>query len=297
MKLFKLNFFLFLFFSFNLFSWWDSSHMVIAKIAEENLTPSAKKRCFALIEKLSLYYPDSATFVSSATWADEVANHNFTSWEGHVYVKPYDPDNFLTETKTKLILTKMKACNAVTWLKQSVCCLKDKRSNDLEKAIMLRFLIHIVGDLHQPLHCASLYSEEFPNGDRAGCFYKLDLAKQKNNLHALWDSCLQRDYIWLKKPLDENEEKYLEEFKKEIISSFPKSSLKNVADLNFENWAKESYEIAVLHAYQNIEPNSSPSEEYLKSNRKIAYERISLAGFRLSELLNSIFTEKTEGQK
>lgn len=53
---------------------------------------------------------------------------------------------------------------------------------------MLRLLLHFVGDLHQPLHGATLFDEIFPEGDRAGNFFPIYMGEAKTNLHAAWDS-------------------------------------------------------------------------------------------------------------
>lgn len=263
--------------------------MVIAKIAEENLDEKTKKKVHELIDVLAPFYPKTSTFVTAATWADHASNSGFAPWRWHGKYLPYD-NGFLSKTKKKLIIARIEADSGITELKQAVKTLKSENATKLEKAIMLRFLIHIVGDLHQPLHCISVYSKKFPSGDRGGCRVLLD-NKKYYSLHALWDSALERDYIWLKKPLDKKGEKYLEDFKNEVLSMFPEKSLKGVNNLNFNDWANESYNMAILHAYKNVLPSSYPDQKYILSNRKIAYERIALAGFRLSKLLNEIFKD------
>ena len=45
---------------------------------------------------------------------------------------------------------------------------KVRSGTDEEKAIYLTWLMHLVGDIHQPLHCAAVFSEQFPNGDKGG---------------------------------------------------------------------------------------------------------------------------------
>lgn len=54
----------------------------------------------------------------------------------------------------------------------------------------LRFLVHFVGDLHQPLHAATMYSAEFPDGDLGGNYYKIQVpgSSYTTNLHSFWDS-------------------------------------------------------------------------------------------------------------
>ena len=72
-----------------------------------------------------------------------------------------------------------------------------KNDEDVAKSYALRLLIHYIGDLVQPLHCESLYSSEFPHGDRGANDFKLKNHYSVSELHALWDKVLytQKDNI------------------------------------------------------------------------------------------------------
>lgn len=63
----------------------------------------------------------------------------------------------------------------------------------LGDAFNLRLLIHYIGDIHQPLHDVSRYSEDFKDGDMGGNLYMLEEKDGINELHALWDSTI---YEW-----------------------------------------------------------------------------------------------------
>lgn len=52
---------------------------------------------------------------------------------------------------------------------------------------MLRLLIHMVGDMHQPMHAATLFDERFPQGDKGGNSFTVYNGKTKTNLHSVWD--------------------------------------------------------------------------------------------------------------
>jgi S1/P1 Nuclease len=142
-----------------------------------------------------------------------------------------------------------------------------------------------------PLHCAALYSEQFPNGDGGGALFTLKdaLEGEENTLHGLWDSCILLDYYELKRPLTIHGKTCIEQFAQEFMRCFPLQALQESADLDAEHWIQESYDLAVNHVYQGIELNGSPSEEYLSSSREIACRQLTLAGYRLSCLLNAIF--------
>ena len=63
----------------------------------------------------------------------------------------------------------------------------DTNNAKLMKSQALRLYIHIVGDIHQPLHAATYYSEDFPNGDAGGNFFDIKY-KDYTQLHFLWDA-------------------------------------------------------------------------------------------------------------
>ena len=275
--------------SFQAFAWWDSSHMVIVQIAEENLSEKTKEETGKLINLLNKNYPECCDFVTSATWADDVASSGFTGWAWHGKSLPYDPDNILSKNQKDIIEASLKE-NVLIGIEQAIKTLKNPDANEYTKALMLGFLIHIVGDIHMPLHCTSLYSKDFPNGDYGGGKFNLDIdLNGKNSLHALWDSCLTRDYKRLKKPLDEEGIKYLNDFKQEILSLYPKNNIDELDEKDFNKWILESHKIGSENAYHGININEKPSNEYIEQNKIIAYRQIAKAGYRLADILNSIY--------
>ncbi|MBN2478812.1 MAG: S1/P1 nuclease [Parachlamydiales bacterium] len=290
----KTIFILFLTFTLNLHSWWDSSHIVIAKIAKENMSQNAKEKCDNLINFLSEYYPNTSTFETSAVWADQMMNKGISFGIKHGFAKIYDPNNEGDENAKTKYAIELESSNGTKSLNEIIKALKSPKTNKLEKALMLRFLIHIVGDMHQPLHCINYYSKEFKHGDFFGCRFYLDYSlNQKNSLHALWDSALLRDDLWLKLPLNKEGEDYLNNFKSEVTIKFPKSSFleDEIENMDFDTWAQESFLIGKNHAYENIHPGDRPSDAYLIENRNIAYRQIALSGYRLAYILNDIFKE------
>lgn len=74
-----------------------------------------------------------------------------------------------------------------------------------EKAMFARYLIHVVGDIHQPLHSVSLYNTTYPSGDRGGNSLKIVLLNgTTQNLHAFWDAGafkVQNDSWFVTRPM------------------------------------------------------------------------------------------------
>lgn len=74
-----------------------------------------------------------------------------------------------------------------------------------ERALFARYLVHVVGDMHQPLHSVALFNKTFPSGDRGGNSIKIKLLNgTSQNLHAFWDAgafMVQNDTWFLNRPL------------------------------------------------------------------------------------------------
>ena len=121
-----------------------------------------------------------------------------------------------------------------------------KNQSDAErKAIALAWLFHLVGDIHQPLHTAQLFTVEYPNGDRGGneICVRVTQAGQPMDLHRFWDGVITSS-------------QNLTRLRNEATSlrnrqEFQRSQLTELASTDFESWAKESFEIATKIAYRN----------------------------------------------
>ncbi len=58
--------------------------------------------------------------------------------------------------------------------------------------MMMRYLIHILGDIHQPLHSSSLFNDQFSNGDQGGNLFLIKYSESIENLHKLFDSGIDK---------------------------------------------------------------------------------------------------------
>ncbi len=148
------------------------------------------------------------------------------------------------------------------------------QSDDL-KSYDLVWLLHLVGDVHQPLHCVTRVTEAEPGGDKGGNDCKLK--GQPDNLHSVWDGIVGDDRA-LKPAID-------------FAKTLP--DLKNSASKKSDEkvWIKESYKLAKTAAYAKpIGKTNGPwvmTDDYKTKARKIGLERVELAGARLANLLNS----------
>ena len=111
-------------------------------------------------------------------------------------------------------------------------------TNAERKAIALAWLFHLVGDVHQPLHTAQLFTVDYPRGDRGGneICVRVTQAGQPMDLHRFWDGVITSSQSLT--PL-RNEATALRS-----RQEFRRSQLTELASSRFESWAKESVEIA-----------------------------------------------------
>lgn len=277
---YKILFIFLLFITQVCFAWDGTGHRLIAQIAYDRLTPSAQAKVDQMTGLLDENYPAPSRFLYASTWPDRIRGDGVDAFDHWHYIeKPYSIDGTSTHFPSRE--------NVVWAIYQSQQVLQSPKSNRYEKAIFLQFLVHFTGDAHQPLHCAELYSKQFPQGDRNGNDY---LIKDNNaqNLHAFWDEGVglfrnnSRKY-----PLTNAQVKKLAQ---QITISYPASYFGDkVNDLNPNDWANESYQLAIKNAYK-IPENTVPSQDYVTSGQQVAAQQIALAGYRLANLLNKILS-------
>lgn len=146
------------------------------------------------------------------------------------------------------------------------------------KSMAMRLLIHYVGDLHQPLHCASAVNDDFPKGDRGGNSFKLP-ASMQGELHAFWDSVALEFadsnsneygiYGYAKLPLSDNDwtnygniaQQYRDAY--DIAESVAK-------DLDVFSWGADDYKIATEFLYKDIKQNEELPESYITKANEIS---------------------------
>ncbi|MFT4761132.1 MAG: hypothetical protein ACI9XO_001642 [Paraglaciecola sp.] len=286
-------------------AWWDAGHMLTAMIAYENLNSTAKKEVDKLIKQLERDYPYANNFVSAATWADDLKAEgvrNFNSW--HYTNNPYNPYGVAIQTLPQV---------DILWaIDQARAALKKGTVRDIDKARQLAFLIHFVGDIHQPLHSTSYYNNDLPAGNKGGNAFPIASFGRWKNLHAAWDdgcgytSDLNdiNEYGKPREMLSKVEMNRIKAFADTIQLLHPMESLPTVALLDQDFWALESHKLAVKYGYKGVlsiseegrkkyvQPNDPLSEFYLNNGKKVVAERLALGGYRLAKILNELFPEE-----
>jgi hypothetical protein len=261
------------------YGWNMVGHMVVANIAYDQLTPTAKRKVNAITKVVGKYYPSSNTFVRSAAWPDWIKSEVSVYNQWHYIDTPWITDKTISPSA-------VEHENIIWAIQQSEAIVENPKSNPLQKSIYLRFLIHFVGDIHQPLHTIEHYSAKFPKGDRGGNDVPIK-SYDANNLHALWDNGMGEFSYHRVKNHSLNQKVKLLSHK--IEQQYPKSYFADkYMNQDPQQWANESYRLAIKYSY-DIRSGESPSSIYLNQGQIICEQQLALAGYRLGYVLNQIF--------
>ncbi len=270
---------LFCFFPLVGWGWNNNGHMLIAEIAYENLTPPVKTRVDELSALLGEYYPYNKNAVRAAVWADWLKGSDVRAFDHWHYIDlPFADDGTQLPTSSDQY-------NIVWAIGQSQKVLQSRRSNDFEKALFLRFFIHFVGDIHQPLHCITRVSRQYPRGDRGGNKFTV-ISPYGNNLHRVWDQGV--GYLKISTGRHLISRKKLQKMAKSLQQAYPKSDFKKqLAMTNPKDWANEGFEIGKNIVY-TLDEGSVISKDYQTRGQLVVKQRVTLAGYRLAEALNQL---------
>lgn len=243
-------------------AWGQTGHRVTGAIAEHYLSSEAKSAIEKLIGNESL--------AQASTYPDEQRSNPSTFWR-----KTASPWHYVTVPKGEEYGHQHapKQGDAMTALKQFSETLRDPEASKEDKQLALRFVVHIVGDLHQPLHAG--------NGtDRGGNDVKLEFFWEDSNLHRVWDSGM----------IDKQQLSYTE-WTNWLTKAISKEEFNAWQETNPNVWIKESTELR-----DQIYPKKPSGDDEIKINWQYAYDhtpqvklRLSQAGVRLAAYLNDLF--------
>ncbi len=304
-------------------AWIDCGHKIAAVITWDDLTPRAKAQIAELLKQHPRYEKDLLdslpkgtdeggtaryALANAACWPDLVrgpahpmhfvANH--PAW--HYIDIPYSIDNQAVPATQP---TKDPGPhNVIEALEKNTKDLKNPATAAGDRAIALCWVLHLCGDIHQPLHACSLYSPQFPDGDQGGnaviVLRDPPFVDSQKKLHFIWDS-LPGEY----KSLD------WDGYIADGLRNDPRFSRDRLKDLlavkDFAAWANESHQLAIDHAYLGgtlkglsaVQLRADPTlvapgvpKGYIEQAEQVVNQRMILAGYRTADLLNSIFDSK-----
>ncbi|MDB5326000.1 MAG: hypothetical protein JWM57_1569 [Phycisphaerales bacterium] len=227
---------------------------------------------------------DRALFMAAARWPDDVryAKGGYSHPDWH-YV------DFPIIAKGENVTGKPPAAvNALTSLAKQTDVLSAKWSVPKDKAIAICWIAHLVGDLHQPLHCCSLYTAALPDGDRGGneTFVRVG-TKRTIPLHKFWDELLGSSAKYQDNANTAAQLRLRPEFARDKLPELRTHTTPN-------DWAIESFEAASTTAYikGTLQGGGEKSgvalpATYPNEAKAAAERRAILAGYRLADALTT----------
>jgi hypothetical protein len=235
------------------FGWGPTGHRATGLVAEKHLTKKAKKALARILQGQSL--------AMASTWMDDIRSdstfdymadwHWVTIQNGETYDKSVkNPNGDIIQTLERVIQE-----------------LKSGKLNAAEEAQRIKILIHLVGDLHQPLHVGG-------GSDRGGNDVRVTWFRTESNLHRVWDSDM----------IDDTRLSFTE--LAESLQMPDAAAVQKMQSTNIRDWANESMGYrSQVYAYGD----GRLGYEYSYKNFPLVRTRILESGVRLAGLLNEIY--------
>jgi hypothetical protein len=292
------------------FGWWCEGHEVVGLIASKHLGADARTTAFKLLKENPSETPRSCKdqledpIAMASTWADDVKRSEKTGTWHYMDIplglKKGDPETYCAAVGPSINGGDRPGC-ILSALRSAVNILHSDKESDPEKAKALRYLIHFVGDLHQPMHTTA-------NNDQGGNCTPVQFFDDPKvaNLHSVWDGMVfNRDFAAKKESLTQ----FADEIDQAHLSKW-KVWVKDAPE--FDKWAWEGHLVARKVAYEELEPKPpvetydpkpvckveaerfgalhiKAGEKYQTAAAPVVEEQLAKAGYRLAEILNTIW--------
>ncbi len=242
--------------SVNGYSWGQKGHDVTCAIAQKHLTKMAQKQIGEILDGKSIVY-----------WANWMDNASHTPQYKHTstwHYKNIDEDETYENAELNDKGDVIRAVN------EQVAALKSGKLSKEEQALSLKFLVHLMGDMHCPMHMGH-------KSDRGGNRWQLTYFGKGTNLHSIWDSgIIESAHKWTYSEWVEQIDTNSKEIDDQMAQGTP------------ESWGKETYEIC-KKIYDTTPVGSKLSYDYVSEWTETIETQLLRAGLRLARVLNEIF--------
>lgn len=235
--------------------WGQNGHRVVGQLAEWHLNKKAKKYIDALLKTESL--------PMVANWMDDIRSepkyrhtaswHYLTVEDG----KGYDP------------AIQEKGGNAYEQILKIIHALKNEKLAEEQEIEYLKMLIHLVGDLHQPLHVGK-------GDDRGGNDIKVSYFNKRTNLHSVWDT-----------QMIEGQNLSFTELARFLNKRADKVTVKNLQNATISDWLQEAQSLRPM--IYDLPENKKLFYDYSHKNFPAVEDRLFAAGIRLAGILNELY--------
>lgn len=249
-------------------AWGFRAHRIASRIAEARLTPAARAGVRALLH-------EGDTIVSESGWADtDEARREFPGSGSWHYVNvPISAAHYEDRycPAGTCVVAKIKHFRKV---------LADRRASKTDRARALLYLVHLVEDVHNPLHVGD-------NRDRGGNRTQVQFDGRATNLHRLWDSGMIEKHSHDERGWTDSVNRLITP---EAVAKWSKGDVESWADESLQE-AKKAYRFP-LGSDRAAEPGVRLGGDYSEAALPVIRLRLAQAGVRLANDLNAIFADE-----
>jgi len=234
--------------------WGADGHRIVAQVALDQLTPSTASETRRLL--------GGQNITDVASWADDIRRQRLETAPWHYVDIELGDTSYVPARDCKFDQCVIGAIAAQTAI------LSDRSRPDSVRAEALKYVVHFVGDVHQPLHGSD-------HADQGGNAVHVTFQGRPTNLHSLWDSGLLLSY-------GESDADVVRDIETEISHRTDLAAIRGAA---VTAWAMESHDIARDFVYHDLPPSLEITPAYAEAARPIIHERLLRAGVRLAATL------------
>ena len=260
MKRFSLLAVVALCFSQSIFGWGAVGHDAVCAIADHNLKPKARRELHKIL--------DGHTIVYYSSWMDYLRNV-----DGYEATYTWHYAN-VDEGKSYETMRKNPKGDVVTAINDCIKTLQQRDICDSLRSTYTKYLIHLVGDLHCPMHAGRL-------SDRGGNQMKVKWFGQSTNLHSVWDSrMISSARKWGYKEWTQQLDRTSRKYRKSVMRG------------TYREWFKETVDgAASIYEYVESIGEEEPnlSYQFVYDFSPLLEDRLLTGGYRLAYVLNTIF--------
>lgn len=237
-------------------AWGQKGHDTTCAIAEQHLTKKAKKQIADLLDGRSIVY-----------WSNWLDNASHTA--EYAYTKTWHYKN-IDEGQTFDEAPLLETGDVVRALDEQIARMKSGKLSREEMQLALKIVIHLVGDLHQPMHMGH-------KTDLGGNLWKVNFFGETLPLHTVWDENLvERAHAW-------SHNEWVEE-----LDRADKQTMLTTQQGNPSEWARETFAMATA-VYEGAHEGSALSYDYVAQWTPVVEQQLLRGGLRLARVLNEIF--------
>lgn len=241
----------------NAFGWGQKGHDTVAFIAENHFTQATADSVANILDGKSAVY--------WANWLDNASHTPQYAYSKTWHYKNIDAGQSFDKAP------KIKEGDIVRALDAQILILKSPTATKQEKSLALKIIIHLLGDIHQPMHMGHA-------SDRGGNHWNVKNFNRSTNLHSSWDSFLpEQAHKWS-----------YSEWQSQIDRLSPAEQAEILEKRTPESWARETYDICT-QIYETTPEGTTIAYDYVAEWTPVVEQQFLRGGLRLADLLNSIF--------